>query len=737
MSLDKLFPGVNFSSAIGVSDLGIEQQALTTEILERMKVILGYPAYFLEASCWGIVSTSDPSTHEEDDTLPLVVSSTDNLTLTVQPGVAVTKSGFLVKIESAQTGIQLSSGETGTVNIVTVKFYTKNSGSQSISEYFSTYKWRVTPSDSEKIKVYTLTEWNALLQEDKDDHVVIGIATVSIGSSGSLVLSIDLGSSSYSFNRPWFSAIDIKHRSSVGSGTVTTTNIHGIGFNELNAGNYTLPQLILRPGAIAARPQSVVNVPGRCCISEIPNGSIKTDTLGELGLIGAKYVELAFFPIRLGKVCDSSDESKEFSFIIVNGTNYIRQATLTSVAPTSENLKVYATRVSTLEPKVLPGPASRFEATAIQSTDLVLSGGISYTYESSVNLIDVMSDAGTIPMHYDFYFSGGEIVKNPQVLLCRILIDDIGSGISPAISPVGTCVILVALDKAAAGSSLSVKIRVSGVDEEGSDASEVFQFGSSWAQGATVPSCTTPQSQLLRGTTRFSSISSITLDEALNAGSTAAIQVWCVIDTVSNYNLSRSLMLARTQWDGTKLCKFNDCRTIGTDLQSTNPMGGFGGALQQAMALMDRDEAGVRHRRVLLVEDFRNPAFSVLKEPSWSEILDNRLSSSDGSKQALWGYYESRALPESIGEGILYIRLVPLGSSDLNERASADYPLPEVMVKEYTATGWGSWVAATFDTTTNKGWYWTCDSTASSFKLRLRNALGILGVVVFSDKTVA
>jgi hypothetical protein len=105
-------------------------------------------------------------------------------------------------------------------------------------------------------------------------------ATVQLSSGGSKELLIDMTQTSYSWVRPWFSVTDLEHRSKVGTGTVSDTNVHGNSFNDFNVGDFTLPQLMLRVGAVAAQPQSLPNVPGQLCVTDIPNGSIKIDTFG-------------------------------------------------------------------------------------------------------------------------------------------------------------------------------------------------------------------------------------------------------------------------------------------------------------------------------------------------------------------------------------------------------------------------------------------------------------------------
>jgi hypothetical protein len=741
--------GANFNAPVTNNDLTYESQSQQEEHLERTRLAFGHPDWLTESN-WGIVASTDPALAVAGDSNPGSLSGS-GVTLSVTPVLAVTKNGWRVHLTSALTGVSVASTEVGAVNVATVKYVTANPDSQSLSEYRQpVYKRRITPEPEDVFLVYTLSQWQALSSDEQDDHVVLGTATVQLSSGGSKELLIDMTQTSYSWVRPWFSVTDLEHRSKVGTGTVSDTNVHGNSFNDFNVGDFTLPQLMLRVGAVAAQPQSLPNVPGQLCVTDIPNGSIKIDTFGIFGSgVGARYVELPFYPIRLGKVCNLADEDDEFCFRMVPKTNIIVQCIYSS-PPTTESLRIYASKVTALQPQTITDtPVTKVSVGSISSKELVLAGGKAYVNSSSVSLTDEMEDAGPLPMIYHFFFQDGVVIKNPQVLVCRTLLSDIGGGVTPSANQLGQGLLMVALDNAAPGASLSVKVRLSGKDIDGNSIDELITFDNTWSQRATDVTCAMPTTQLQRTSTAlasgqspalagyFAELTSVTLEESLNAGEDAAIQVWAVMHPNKTEGLRYACPISHSVWDGTKLCTNYDARNVVTDLQSIQAIDTELASL--ASSISGLAASGNPIQDVILLENFRNPQYGSLVDPDWDDwgaSLGNPWAhASDGGQHGLWGFYQSRAMPRlGRSDGFNYVILLPFSTQLTDERSSIRFPVsPNVYFSVQDDGGvWSSWLTGT-SASTNTNRAWISPYTPSDYKairIRITNAFGYLGMAV-------
>jgi hypothetical protein len=173
-------------------------------------------------------------------------------------------------------------------------------------------------------------------------------------------------------------------------------------------------------------------------------------------------------------------------------------------------------------------------------------------------------------MAYRVSLANSAIVKNPQVLLCRVTLDGFSSA-TPAITMLGPGRVIVALDSAAAGPALDVRIRVSGIlDATGASGSELLTFGSAWNGPPSLPYPGTWEPQFLKTSARFRTVTSISCEGATNAGASAAVAAWVHMDAVYVSALAYSCPVAAIQWDGTRISSIQDLRPIRYDLKYDN-----------------------------------------------------------------------------------------------------------------------------------------------------------------------
>lgn len=696
MSTD--FPGANYNAPVGNDDLKFEQQVYKAEFLERMRLVFGHPDY-IAASSWGIVTDTDPTAVTLGQLEPLMVEAVD-LTVNVSPGIAVTKSGHRIVITSSVIGKQMASTDADAINVVAAKYVLATPTEESPTEYHQTaYRRRLIAPDASLIVVYTLPQWNALLADALNDHVPLAIVQVTVSGTGSKSLAVTHNSASYTWLRPWFSTVDTQHRAMVGSGTVSSTNPHALTFNDLSIGKFTMPMVVRRSGVVISKENSVAGCPGTVCTTTIQPSQILVDDGTVTGIPGSHYVVLPFYPVSLGRVLDTtaSPSATELPFELLPGTQIIYQVANVVTPTTSSILQVTATRSTAVEPPSSLVTQPNFTAGNLTETDAIVSGGKVYVNTSAITLVDTMSDASHIPINYRFFFANAAIVKNPQVLLCRTLLSAFGTGIAPSITQLGPGVALVALDSATAGASLSVKVRITGTLLTGAADYEVLTFNSSWV-GSTPPSNATQYNQFQRGTKVWSKITTISIDEALNAGDLAAIQVWNAMDPTTAPALSYACPIADAHWDGTKLVAINDIRPITSELAYGPDVDPGLLVLAGAALIQEPPPPTYMRSQLIYIEDFRHMRLSSLITPtplSWYgfgigiDAVYGRERTLDG----MAGLYESRAM--SIRSSIVSCRLTLYPAAVLNHSYSGLLTPAQVWWSGQNETSgiWTNWAA--------------------------------------------
>lgn len=646
-------PGTNYSSPYGTDDLAFEQQVYRDEFLERMRLIFGHPDY-LSVSGFGLVAETDPSAAATGSSSPGALSASGTQ-ISVQPALAITRSGHRIALTSTVTKT-VASSEDNAINVVTLKYSTANPSSASTSAFHgTTYRRRVSQSADNLVVVYTLGQYNALTQAQQDDHIPLGIGTVTTDNSGNKTVTLTHTDTNYTWLRPWFSPVDWAHRKQVGTGTVSDTNPHAVSANELTVGNFTLPRLSSSIGLVVSQDVSIPHVPGTLCSNIFSFGQILADDVsGTLtGVANTAYIDLGFFPVTLGVVIEEST-GKELPFEHLAGTTIIYQPQDTDGDLTpSDDLTVYCTRVDALEP-AYSSVITSFTAGTPDTYEAVVANGQVSVNGSTLTLTDNMSDAGPMPLTYTFYLATNQVVKNPQPILCYTKLTDIASsGVTPSITQFGNGIALVALDQASAGATLDVQIKITGLDADGAAAEETLSFGASWTQ-STFPLCSTPTSQYARGTTTFSSVTNVSVLQNLNSGANATIHVWIVMDPATTNTLRGACPIAYGQWNGSNFCTFYDIRPIHHSFSIEDNAAYARGVYEQVYLPSTAAEPGTTHvRGYTYCENFNNPKYGTLRNLSTATgafgLVPEHLRLFDRNCRGLRGYYESRPLVLSKG----------------------------------------------------------------------------------------
>lgn len=559
---------LNWESPQNLEDLDFIQEVYTEEFLERLKVVFG-SSY--SDPWWGIVDEEKPASAQKTDSRPLIVRDNTTLPMTIDvlAGVAVSQNGERIVLTSAQSQIPLADSGSGAINVVYVRSLEEGVNPR-LNDYDILVQSRyTTPDDDQIVQIATLSNWTAFSSVEREKYVSLAVVTVQPISTGGYELSIDMTQNSYTWNRPWFSPVDIGHRTQIGTGTTTENNPHGLQVNDMVAGGLTLWQLLLKYGAVVAEDESYAKVPGVTCEQKVLTGSMSVDTTGDItGLVNAIYVTLLYYPTSIVRITDTATEMEELAGEIVPGTRILffrpseKYSDGTSV--NTKGIKIVYTWVQTGHPNITT-PQSNITISNAVARQAMIAGGLQLTNLEDETL--EFADAGGIPKRYKVFVDASQTIrKRDQVIFCTKKLDSITGNEPFVISPWGPGKIKAALTGATSSPvpvTLSVEFTLYGKDTTGTSISETLTFTNSWIENLPGSSSEEPN-QFLETTQTFEEVTYWTVDSRVDDGPNAAIMMWIEQDPVTSDIMADVLPLYDCFWDGTQILNLVDTRPINT-----------------------------------------------------------------------------------------------------------------------------------------------------------------------------
>lgn len=562
--------GLNYDAFLSVEDYRSYRDLLEKEILNRFLLSSGYPPF--NTALTGIVDIIDPTKiSTSESTRPLLVSnsSIEPLKVKVNPGMVVTPSGALVKV-SENYNLSLARTEDNDINIVFVENEIIESGTQTINDYMENLASQeiqnpdslrcVLKSDWDDVSLFSPTR--------KSNIVVIAVVSVIPTSGGGQELQIDLTKNTFNFNRPWFSVVDIRHRSSIGTGTVTDSNPHGMSYNDLTtSGNVGLFQGLSDSGLIVSRDRHVSKMTGSVyCKETIPLSRIKIDAGGVVTANSkytknnARYCELLAFPTRLGSVYEQGKTGNSIAAELIEGTNILVFGPNESLA---NPLMVEYTDTSALMPPI-SAPTNLLSFGLPAEDEIIVSGGI--TYPSIADPTITLEGSGPFPRRYFVYQLGnGTLQAYPQIVVPATRLDLIGTNLYQVPKPLqNPSRIRLGLTKTDSVSGMSVTITLYGKDTNAAPISESITLSSaSGYVDENTPSNNfdSPYQSVVTSKT-FGSLDSIQVDSRSNDGPLSTIQLWAEIEPGSTPEINDALKIAEIRWNGQGISQILDCRKI-------------------------------------------------------------------------------------------------------------------------------------------------------------------------------
>jgi len=594
-------PQINFNSNPGYNSWEFLHQIYSQEFFLRTQI----------GSTYGIVDTVNPTSAPLSTARPLYVSTnaSNPQALDITKGYAITPNFQLIIIDSNLSAVPLPSVIDGTAYVVCLEYTLVPSVDQQVNRYGILTELRderpsntpygdqvgVDSTLSQAVTIATLTDFNNVSifpQDRKKGLVVIAVVTVQVNTQNTPTLSVDLTQTTYTFNRPWFSPVDIFHRSEVGSGVVTSTNPHGTSIQDLSSSGFTLYEQLVPRGGVFAKDATYYGYPGTFCTELISLNRYEMDATGQVTadsslqldpLTGRYYVTLTKVPVRMGSLYIQGTPWKPIPYYWKPGTRYLILGTLEQPLDYGSSLTVEYFSVSALMPPAesLTQGVQNFQVTdPISGSEYIITGGLSLDALNN-DTLNLSSAVGPIKKAYQVICSTeGALVTSPQNLVPVLSVPTLvsqgtininqaplnGAGVTWLIGLTGAP---TNPPSSALSSNLNLQILINGIDDIGGTVEETITFyASQWADQ--FPTGLVEQPLQFRTTVnKYQLINYVqivnTTTNPDNAGSAAILSMWAnILESSTNQELAN---VASFFWDGLGARRVTDTRIIGTTLQ--------------------------------------------------------------------------------------------------------------------------------------------------------------------------
>jgi len=593
MSTHTELPTVNFDSFPGYDEFSFLHSTYSSEFKSRSLI----------SSRMGIVDQNyDPASAPFTTGRPLLVSVSpiNPLTIDITAGYAITPSNLLINIDASVPSVTLPDIASGNTYVVAVEYILVASPQTRVNRYGELTEVRlerpanIPPGGGASTLMNTITVVNindyydtSLFTDDRKKNIVV-IAVVSVQSdavTGQLSLAVDLTRNSYSFNRPWFTIIDIEHRSKIGSGLITDNNPHGVDLQDLSSAGLTLYQQIKPRGGVLAKDATYYGYAGKLCSELIEVSRWEVDMSGTATaqpgqpIVGGRYfIRLSKLPVRMGSLYVTGKPWEPIPYDWIAGTRLLILGTLENPLNFSDSLIIEYFTVDALEINA-EDPLAGLQLVEVKSPasaqEFIISGGlaVSTLVQTTMSLPSLL---GPIKKGYHLICDSlGALALNPQPLVASMKVADlVGTTQTVNQSPLnGTATFLMigltgATDSSISNNttySLDLRLMLTGLDANGAVIQETITFKASQWRDQSQANVEEPL-QSLRTMNRYQILNSIslanTLNEPHNAGAKAIISVWSdIFDASTNQEFAS---VASFFWTGTTGIQVKDERLIST-----------------------------------------------------------------------------------------------------------------------------------------------------------------------------
>ncbi len=634
-------PTINMDSeAVDSDTLALYLEALQRETLDRTKLMCG--------NNFGIVSQTSPKIFNTAGSNPLWVSVVDQYSCRVYSGACITASGRLIKL-SSDTNISLVSLTENAVNVV---FLQAEVVSDSETVFASTGEMVSTGTHIETtLRCLDYNTYIGLNTETREDTCVLAFVVFK-RAGNSIVYESDS-----TWLRPWFSSQDREHRSRIGSGDVTESNPHGLGFNELTTAGLTIIDHLTSTGMILSKDSNISGVPGYLCFDDYEESDIKTDTTGQItkksffGGIGAHYLELKAYPnmiCRVLGVADVNGNQFEYPCDYIPGSRIL--VFFSATKPTA--VTIHYTRTPSLS--IISETASSLTFNPIDNRERVISSGLSLA--TVKNTTAYIRRYGGIPVELRFQVNrSGEIEADPKVLVASKRPTEVPNNTQNVLATFLTpCYIGVGASRLGEALDILLAVKLTGTDNQGNAVEEILEFDKmTWEDTLDVVGVNEKHNQILYTKTSWSVLTSYeVLSNATyplqSIDPSGYIQVYAKLDPARHKNA----IIATAFWNGRQLKRISDSRrvlpVIRDGIYGQTSITSIGELIAGVNEIFTSQNDTQKRIQLIVSEDFQQPKYLNAPTVIWHgrELLDvDPLPQSVVDSALYTNVYRSRNLP--------------------------------------------------------------------------------------------
>jgi len=556
--------GLNYDAVLSAEDYRTYRDLLEKAIIDRFKLASGSPPN--TAARFGIVDVINPaliSTTEPTRPLLVKLSTLDATKVDVNPGYAVSPSGAIMGLPSGLVTQQVleAAGSEFLVDLpyaLLLEAGIDSSQGSNLPNDYMVNQWSQEVATVTFKSVRIVNGWTPT-----ENQVVLGVVNAFKLSPTQYSLQLDLTQNIYPYTRPWYSVIDMEHRSYVGSGQVTDTNPHGTSVNDLTpAGTVGLFQGLSSTGLVVSRDRVINKMTGaKLCVETVPYTRVKTDASGAItagspySKAGALYVELVGYPARLGSVYDESTPAYSLAAEMVPKTNILVLGPNETVA-TGQTLVVEYTQADALLPPV--NPTTNLLTFGVPGQDeVIVAGGL--TFASIPDPTVSLEGLGPFAREYHVSLtSEGSLIVYPQVVLPAI---PINTSLTPAIQPSVPSRISIGVTNTTGSPSFGIVVVIQGKDENNTSISETLTINADTGfMDQSIPSGNYDlPGQLFVTENRFSFISAVSVSGTF---ATEKIQMWAETEAGTCPEVNDVTCVALVQWNGQAVSAVLDQRVV-------------------------------------------------------------------------------------------------------------------------------------------------------------------------------
>jgi hypothetical protein len=614
----------------------------------------------------------------------------------VTPGVAVSASGkFLSTTDTVR--VSLVSVDQGAENVIVIRKTLVPSGHYVVSNVGEVVD--VAEIESSEIGCMTYDAFVNLKSTassdvfgsvNYDDIVVLGVVVWDTSAGPTLYTE---ATSRYTWLRPWFTAVDVKHRSQVGTGTVSDTNPHGTSLADLLLGDTTIYSQLTSSGMVYSKDYSTAGIPGVYCYQRFLQDAVKIDNSGEItrespyGHLGARYVVLDIFPNTITSI-RKVNSKKEMCGALVPRSNIV-------VFPAEETftdaIDIWYFKTDSLSVSATTQTSITFST--MQNSDLVITN--SQALPSVGNTTLQFRRYGVIPRTLTALVAdSGKLFADPYVIVPTTLITEAQKEEqSNQIELYAPARLGVGVSYFAATTAAYLAVRVTGVDEAGDTISEVLEFRGSNVTEAPVGSTVESSSQVVFTEATFSSF---TKWEIITSGAFAPVSLnfaaSITIYARTDIAKARLAPVARMHWTGSSITDVRDARRI-LPIVSDGEYG-FTALTQAAESIgLSSQIASVAHHkmpaRLICAEDFSQPKHINITKCAWRgpKLQSPKIPKIHALSTSNVECYKSRMIPTVMSQTYTFqVCVVLFGTDVVAEQGSVRCVVRDWQDVEYETT---------------------------------------------------